>query len=127
MRAYSTSTASDRVMAKGRKESVISREIIDFLKLMGSGVYSTEQGFRDPKTAGRGGTRTSAGIPDLLVFGATHPRFFFIEVKREGGKLRDSQVGFQAECEKAGMLYLVAYDVRDVFDFLVAHGAIVTS
>lgn len=109
-------------MAKGKKESAISREIIDFLKLMGSAVYSTEQGFRKD----RGGTRQTPGIPDLLVFGATHPRFFFIEVKREGGKLRDSQVGFQAECEKAGVLYLVAYDVRDVFDFLVAHGAIVT-
>ena len=109
-------------MAKGRKESVISREIIDFLKLMGSGVYSTEQGFRRD----RGGTRQTPGIPDLIVFGPEECPFFFIEVKREGGKLRDSQVGFQAECEKAGVLYLVAYDVRDVFDFLVAHGAIVT-
>lgn len=106
-----------------RREAKISREITDFLKLIGHVVYSTEQGYRPA----RGGTRTTPGIPDLLVFG-TGPElpFFFIEVKAPGGKMRGSQVAFQAECERMNVPHLVAWDVRDVFDWLVEHGVIET-
>ena len=112
-------------MARARREAKISREITDFLKLIGHAVYSTEQGYR----SARGGTRMSPGIPDLLVFG-TGPElpFFFIEVKAPGGgKLRDSQVAFQAECKRMNVPYLVAWDVRDVFDWLVERGVIETA
>jgi len=109
---------------KVKPEAKVSREVREFLKMMGCAVYSTEQGYRRE----RGGTRQTPGIPDLLVFNATGSQvpFFFIEVKAPGGKLRDSQVLFQAECERASVPYLVAYDVRDVYDFLESHGDIVS-
>ena len=52
--------------------------------------------------------------------------FFFIEVKGPKGKLRYSQMAFQAECERMGVPYLVAWDVREVFDFLAEKGSITT-
>ena len=114
-------------MSRIKGEAKVSLEIREFLKTIGCAVYSTEQGYRNPKTAGRGGTRTTPGIPDLLVFGiGPELPFFFCEVKGPKGKLRDSQVAFQAECEKAGVPYLVAYDVREVFDFLESQGVITT-
>ena len=110
-------------MTKARGEAAVSLEIREFLKTIGCAVYSTEQGYRHE----RGGTRQTAGIPDLLVFGiGPELPFFFCEVKGPKGKLRDSQVAFQAECEKAGVPYLVAYDVREVFDFLESQGVIAT-
>ena len=114
-------------MAKARGEAAVSLEIQTFLKTIGCGVYSTEQGYRNPKTAGRGGTRTTPGIPDLLVFGiGPELPFFFVEVKGPGGKLRDSQIAFQAEAARMDVPYLVAWDVRDVFDWLVEQGVIAT-
>jgi hypothetical protein len=108
-------------MAKG--EAGVSLEIQKFLKTIGCSVYSTEQGFRQE----RGGTRQSVGIPDLLVFGiGPELPFFFIEVKGPKGKLRYSQMAFQAECERMGVPYLVAWDVREVFDFLAEKGSITT-
>ena len=108
------------VAAKG--EAKVSLEIKEFLKLMGCSVYSTEQGFRRDK----GGTRQTPGIADLLVFNATGSNvpFFFIEVKGPKGKLRESQMLFQRECERTNTPYLVAHDVRDVYDFLELHGDI---
>ena len=105
-------------------EAAVSRAIREFLQLVGcSAIYSTEQGYRHE----RGGTRQTPGIPDLICFGSgPELPFFFIEVKGPKGKLRDSQVAFQAECEKAGVPYLVAYDVREVFDFLESQGVITT-
>ena len=102
------------------KESQISKEIKDFLKSLGMAVYSTEQGFRRD----RGGTRQTPGIPNLLCFG--HGFFFFVEVKTPKGKLRDSQVAFQKECDSCdpAVSYLVWRDVRDAFDWLVEMGVI---
>ena len=114
-------------MTRIKGEAKVSLEIREFLKTIGCAVYSTEQGYRNPKTAGRGGTRTTPGIPDLLVFG-TGPElpFFFCEVKAPGGKLRDSQAAFQSEAARMGVPHLVAWDVRDVFDWLVERGVIAT-
>jgi len=109
-------------MAKARGEAAVSLEIQGFLKgVLDYAVYSTEQGYRRE----RGGTRQTPGIPDLMVFGSgPELPFFFIEVKGPKGKLRPSQIIFQGECERMDVPYLVAYDVRDVFDFLVEKGAI---
>ena len=108
-------------MAKARGEAKVSLEIQKFLKTIGCAVYSTEQGFRRDK----GGTRQTPGIPDLTVIGiGPELPFFFCEVKGPKGKMRPSQIIFQAECERVGIPYLVAYDVREVFDFLVEKGAI---
>lgn len=111
-------------MARAKGEAKVSREIQDFLKTIGCGVYSTEQGFRRDK----GGTRQTPGIPDLLVFGiGPELPFFFCEVKGPKGTLRDSQLAFQAECERMDVPYLVAWDVREVFDFLESKGVIETT
>ena len=113
-----------RAVGKAKGEAKVSREIQGFLKTIGCSVYSTEQGCRRDK----GGTRQTPGIPDLLVFGiGPELPFFFIEAKGPKGKLRDSQIAFQAECERMDVPYLVAWDVRDVFDFLVGKGAITTT
>ena len=106
-----------------RGEAAVSLEIQKFLKTIGCGVYSTEQGFRRD----RGGTRQTPGIPDLLVFGiGPELPFLFIEVMCPKGKLRPSQIIFQGECERMKIPYLVAWDVREVFDFLVEKGVIAT-
>ena len=106
-----------------RGEAAVSLEIQKFLKTIGCGVYSCEQGFRRDK----GGTRQTPGIPDLLVFGiGPELPFFFCEVKGPKGKLRPSQIIFQGECERMKIPYLVAWDVREVFDFLVEKGVIAT-
>ena len=98
-----------------RGEAAVSLEIQKFLKTIGCGVYSTEQGFRRDR------------IPDLLVFGiGPELPFLFIEVKGPKGKLRPSQIIFQGECERMKIPYLVAWDVREVFDFLVEKGVIAT-
>jgi hypothetical protein len=109
-------------MAKAKGEAKVSLEIQAFLKgVLNCAVYSTEQGYRHE----RGGTRQTPGIPDLIVFGiGPELPFFFIEVKGPKGKLRPSQIIFQSECERTNVPYLVAYDVREVFDFLVEKGAI---
>ena len=110
---------------KVKPEAKVSLEIRNFLKMIGCAVYSTEQGYRRE----RGGTRQTPGIPDLLVFNAAKSRvpFFFVEVKGPKGKLRESQVEFQVECERTGVPYLVAHDVRDVYDFLESRGDIVSA
>ena len=112
-------------MSRIKGEAAVSLEIQGFLKgVLDYAVYSTEQGYRRE----RGGTRQTPGIPDLMVFGSgPELPFFFIEVKGPKGKLRDSQVAFQAECEKAEVPYLVAYDVREVFDFLESQGVITST
>ena len=102
-------------------ERQVSKAIVKFLHMVGcSAVYSTEQGYRPQK----GGTRTSPGIPDLIVFGTPELPFFFIEVKAGKGRLRPSQIEFQLECSLGGVPHLVAWDVRDVFDFMQQRGAI---
>lgn len=98
------------------KERQISGEIQRFLKMVGCAVYSTEQGFRKD----RGGTRTSAGIPDLIVL---HPDIpggvLFVELKAERGRLRPSQEGFRAECERCDVCWALWRSVQEAFDYMV--------
>ena len=100
------------------REAQISREIQDFLKMLGFWVWSTEQGFRKE----RGGTRQTPGIPDLIVMG--HGRHFYVEVKNEKGKLRESQKNFQECCEQNGVEYVVWRSPTDAFDWCVGVGLI---
>jgi predicted type IV restriction endonuclease len=99
-------------------ESAISREIQAFLRSLGFAVWSTEQGYRPD----RGGTRTSAGVPDLIVIG--HKRLLFVEVKGERGKLRPSQQAFRDECLVNGIPWALWRDVREAWDWCVTEGII---
>lgn len=97
------------------KEAQISREIQRFMKQVGFGVWSVEQGFRKE----RGGTRQTPGIPDLWIMG--HGLGVWVEVKTPKGKLRESQLLFQSEAQANEVMHEVWRDVRDAFDFCVRH------
>lgn len=101
------------------KEAAISREIQTFMKTIGFAVWSTEQGYRRD----RGGTRMSAGIPDLYCVG--HGIGLWVEVKTPKGKLTEAQEEFQRECWDNGILHQVWRDARDAFDFCVRQGIVV--
>jgi len=105
-----------------RLEKDIRREIVNFLRdIIGASVWDTEQGYRSSK----GGARVTAGLPDLVVFLATPDTMhFYVEVKSAKGKLRPAQIEFQKCCLEADVGYLVARDVREVWDFLAFLGVI---
>mgnify|MGYP003636798339 FL=1 len=100
------------------KESAISREIQDFLKMVGFAVYSCEQGYRKE----RGGTRQTPGIPDLYIMG--HGRSLWIEVKTPKGKMRDSQVAFAHQALLNDVPCVMWRDVREAFDWCVSIGIV---
>ena len=100
------------------KESEISREIRKLLRSLGGSVYTTEQGYRRD----RGGTRTSPGIPDLIVIFPF--AWTFAELKTPKGKLSVYQEGFRLACEDAGIPWVLWRDVRDAWDWCVARGIV---
>ncbi len=101
-----------------KPEAKISKGIQDVMSQAGFNVWSTEQGFRKE----RGGTRTSPGIPDLIIAG--HGRTLFVEVKTANGKLTDWQEFFQKLWTKNGGTSLVWRSADDAFDWLVGEGII---
>lgn len=100
------------------RESQISREVQRFLRSIGGAVYSTEQGYRKD----RGGTRTSAGIPDLIVF--FDEAWTFAELKTEKGRLTTAQDGFRLLCEESFAPWQLWRSVEDAWDWAVAHGIV---
>jgi len=100
-------------------ERQISLEIQKFLKAVGGAVWSSEQGFRKE----RGGTRTSPGIPDLIVI-FPHGPWTFAELKTEKGKLSAHQKTFMDTAIEAGIPWELWRDVRDAWDWCVRHGII---
>ena len=103
-------------MKDPRTEAQVSRDIVKFLRELGFGVWSVEQGYR--KDAG--GTRQTPGIPDLIVMGKGH--FTFAEIKRDGGKLRPAQVVFKDECIASGVPWQLWRSTHDAMDWLIAVG-----
>ena len=101
-------------------EAQIQREIVQHLLAWGFTACPTSQGYRSSP----GGTRVHPGLPDLWVMG--NGLGFWCEVKRAKprGKLRPEQEVFRDQCLANGVGWLVAWDVRDVFDYLVALGAV---
>ena len=100
------------------KESEISREIVKFLRTVGGSVYSTEQGYRKE----RGGTRTSAGIPDLIVI--FPEAWTFAEIKTPKGRMSPAQEGFRLSCWDAGIPWQLWRDVRDSWDWCAENGIV---
>ena len=71
-------------------ERDVQRAVITLFRACGAVVYVTSQGYRkDP-----GGTRMTAGLPDLLVFFPRLGKLLFFEVKRPGGKRTPAQIQF---------------------------------
>lgn len=106
-------------------EATIQREIMKFLRTIGCYVYSTSQGYRkDP-----GGTRMTAGIPDLFVVAyTTQPPspcpWTWAEVKTPKGKLSPAQEEFRVMCEEAAIPHRVWRDVDDAWRWAVEAGLI---
>ena len=64
-------------------------------------VVDTEQGFRP----GRGGTRVTPGLSDLILVG--HGRIVFVEMKSQKGRQTPEQRAFQEAVERSGGTYLL--------------------
>ena len=93
-------------------EQRLSLDVREALKTLGCAVYSTEQGYRRE----RGGTRTSAGIPDLIVFGPGG--WTFAELKTAQGKLNKAQQVFRDECcSGRGVPWALWRSVSDAVDW----------
>jgi hypothetical protein len=101
-----------------KPEAMIQRDITNFLKMIGCAVYSTSQGYRKE----RGGTRTTPGIPDLIVF---HPdAWTFAELKTPRGSLSVAQDGFRTACLDSGAPWHLWRSVDDAWAWAVAAGII---
>ena len=91
------------------KEKDLSKAIRTALKLLGCRCYSTEQGYRKSP----GGTRQTAGIPDLLVFHERSGAFVFAELKVGKRKLTPAQLDFQATCHRCNVPHQVWRSLDD--------------
>jgi hypothetical protein len=96
-----------------KSESDVQREIIKALEDCGWLVFRMNAGGRK---AGRSYVHLAPkGTPDLLAVpyvGAP----MWVEVKREGGELREDQIAMLADLRKRGQRVLVARSVDDVMD-----------
>lgn len=61
-----------------------------------------------------------AGIPDICILRSCG-RVYFIEVKKNGGKLTLPQTAFRMWCVEYGIPHTVARSVEDVRGFLAEH------
>lgn len=77
-------------------EEEIRHEIVEHARALGYVVMDTEQGWRP----GSGHTRVTAGLSDLILLG--EGRMCFVEVKRTGQPLRESQERFREAVLRAG-------------------------
>lgn len=101
-----------------KPEALLSKDIRELLTSIGFACFSTEQGYRKDK----GGTRTTPGIPDLIICG--HGRTLFVELKVGKAKLTLYQVYFQSKWTEAGGTSLVWRSVDDAWNWCVAEGII---
>ncbi len=99
-------------------EAKISRDVCNLLRTLGGTIYSTEQGYRKE----RGGTRTTPGIPDLIVI--FPDAWTFAELKTPKGKLSTAQEGFRLACAEAGIPWQLWRSDGDAWDWCVRVGLI---
>ena len=78
--------------------------------------------YRDPATAGRlKRLGTQPGWPDLQ-FAGPGARMVFLELKRRGGRLSESQVAMREHLEGCGFSYLCTDDVGQAIEWLKGRG-----
>jgi hypothetical protein len=68
------------------------------------------------------GMGVKAGVPDLML--VSQGRAYFLELKREGGKLSTEQKVVHAELRRAGAVVDTAYGLDEALDVLEAWGLI---
>lgn len=105
-----------------KTEEEIRMELREWCELMGAVVViDTEQGYRPDRckhcgeSTGKGTTRIVRGFPDLIVFWRDRPTWW-IEAKSATGKQSEHQRQFQAWCEAAGEIYILARSVEDLLE-----------
>lgn len=106
-------------------ERVVQQQVVTLLRACGASVYVL--GTRRPRGDYQG-TRQSPGIPDLYALlpapklaGGGTPTGVWIEVKRQGGRLRPEQASFAQQCRAARIPHVVG-GVDEVLRFLVTGG-----
>ena len=106
-------------------EKVVQQQIVTALRRIGATVYVI--GHAPPRDGRRHfGTGQTPGIPDLFAFlpaRAGRRETLWIEVKREGGRVRPEQLDFAQLCLEAQAKY-VRGTLDDVYAWLVDHGYI---
>ena len=90
-------------------EAVIQKQILAALPLLGVHAWRTQSGTR-------GGGRmhlAPTGTPDICGYRLSDARAVFIEVKRQGGKIRPEQLAFIERAKAAGALAGFATSVSE--------------
>lgn len=64
-------------------------------------------------------TGTKAGVPDLQIIQRGRP--FFLELKKEGGRVAETQVRVMQDLQDAGATCGVAYGLNQALAWLVKH------
>ena len=88
-------------------ETQIQQTIMDYLRYKGWTVYA-------PKQPGIRGKYTYPGIPDLICH--RNMETVYVEVKNNRGKIDPDQIKFKEMVEDAGIMCVIARDMRDVQD-----------
>lgn len=101
-------------------ETKVKGEVQDLLTSLGIFYMRLQSGM--VKVRGAWMHLCPTGTADLILFFGE--RVAWIEMKQLKGKLRASQVEFQAKVEAAGHPYLVARSVDDVSAWLKENGAL---
>ena len=95
------------------KEKDLSKAIRTALEILGCRCYSTEQGYRKSP----GGTRTTAGIPDLLVMHEHSGAWTFAELKVGKRKLTPAQEAFREVCRRCDIPHAVWRSVAEALEW----------
>jgi hypothetical protein len=106
-----------------KSEAEIRMELREWCELMGAVVViDAEQGYRPDRckhcgeSTGKGTTRIVRGFPDLIVLWPAPRPAWWVEVKSAVGKQSEHQRQFQAWCEAAGEVYILARSVEDLME-----------
>ena len=99
-------------------EAEIQRGIVKYLKRHACVVYTTSQGYRPG-----GGTRVTAGLPDLLVIHSPGA-WTFAEVKTPAGRMNHDQDVFALNAETARIPWELWRSVDDAVAWAKAVGIV---
>lgn len=94
--------AKTAMATESLSEEQIQSQVKDYLAVVGCDVVDTSQ----PRA-----TMITEGVADLAVF--ADGAFAWAEIKRPGGKQRESQKRFESWCARAGVSYFIWTSVDD--------------